>query len=83
MRYLICSDTNISSSHASASRSEGDNAVKLYTHTSKAMVYDLINSGIIEDFAYESYNTLLSSENGEMPKVSMLAVKNIELYSLR
>lgn len=83
VRYLICSDTNISSSHASASQSEGDNAVKLYTHTSKAMVYDLINSGIIEDFAYESYNTLLSSENGEMPKVSMLAVKNIELYSLR
>ncbi len=83
VRYLICSDVNISSSHTSAQKSEGDNAIKLYTHTSRATVYDLISSNIIEDFAYESYSTLLSSENGEMPKVSMLAVKNIELYSLR
>ncbi|MBE6879456.1 MAG: hypothetical protein E7490_01290 [Ruminococcaceae bacterium] len=83
VRYLICSDVNISRSHASASKSEGDNAIKLYTHTSRATVYDLISSNLIEDFAYESYSTLLSSENREMPKVSMLAVKNIELYSLR
>ena len=83
VRYLVCSDLNINNSHVSSSKSEGNIAKKLYTHVSRATVYDLINSDVIEDFAYKSYSTLLSSEGGELPEVSMLAVKNIELYSLR
>lgn len=83
IRYLICSDATVGSSHLSSSKSDADGAKKLYTHTSRAMVYDLISSTLIEDYVYESYSTILLSKSGEMPSVSMLALKNTELYSLQ
>ncbi|MBR4306163.1 MAG: hypothetical protein IKT78_04895, partial [Ruminiclostridium sp.] len=83
VRYLICSDGGKSNSHSSSSAIEGNLAVKTYTRTSRAMVYDLIGSVIIEDFVYENIALCLSSEGKELPTLSMIAVKNIDLYALR
>ncbi|MBQ8790462.1 MAG: hypothetical protein IJZ51_04040 [Ruminiclostridium sp.] len=83
VRYLICAGVDAGSSHSSSSKNDGEGAKKLYTHTSRAMVYDLTASALIEDFVYESYSTVLLSKAGELPQVSMLALKNTELYSLR
>lgn len=83
VRYLVCSDSDAGSSHTSLSLSDEEGAKKLYNHTSRATVYDLIASELIDGFVYESYSTLLVSKDGELPDVRMLAIKNTELYSLQ
>lgn len=82
-RYLVCSDIESGSSHTSSSKSDDEGAKKLYNHASRAMVYDLTASTLIDGFVYESYSTLLVSKGGELPSVYMLALKNTELYSLQ
>lgn len=84
VRYLVCSDSPISSNLSVSSLSDGSGASLLFTISSKATVYDLIRNEFINEFEYENITTLLTAdENEDGLAVTQTVNTALKLYSVK
>ncbi|MCH5323913.1 MAG: hypothetical protein J1E39_01745 [Eubacterium sp.] len=84
VRYLVCSDSAVSSTLNVTQQSINGKACMLYTVSSKATVYDLIRNEFVNEFEYENITTVLSTDGSEVaPALSQLVNTALKLYSMK
>ncbi len=84
IRYLVCSDSAVSSTLSFSTKTIDGKACMLYTLSSKASVYDLIRNEFINEFEYENITTVLSvDDTSSVPSVSQTVNTALKLYSMK